>query len=129
MNKLWSYYLTRLLLAGIFGAFFVITGTPWWGGALVTLSLGALFVWAVHSGRYVVQPDGGVAPLRRDEQGQAIAAQSARNAFVVCALAIGAIIVYSGIVGVTQVPVALLNVVLTAAVITYFVSDVLLRTR
>jgi hypothetical protein len=91
--------------------------------------LSALFVWALHSGRYVVQSEGGVTPLRRDEQGQMIAAQSARNAFVVCALAIGAIIIYSGIVGVTQVPVAQLNVALTAAVITYFVSDVLLRRR
>jgi len=85
------------------------------------------FLWAPHSGRYVVHPELGVTALRRDEQAQAINDRAARNAFVIMGLALAGLAIYYGSYVHANVPVTLLSYTLILGVAVYFISDLRLR--
>ena len=129
MNRMSSYYLSRILISAALGGILALAGSPWW----MSVSIGALalafFVWAPRSGRYVVRPESGIAPLRRDERTQAINDRAARNAFVVAMLATAAAAIYFGLIARANVPVLVLNVTFALGLLTYFVSDAILRRR
>jgi hypothetical protein len=127
MTGLIYYYTSRALISAAFGALFAFVGTPWWGALVVGVVAFALFFWAPHSGRYVVQRDRGIKALRRDEFTQAIADKAARNAFVVTMLVLGGITIYFGTFVHSDVPIAMLGVVLGFGGATYFATDVRLR--
>jgi hypothetical protein len=122
-----SYYLSRALISLGFGAFFVLTGSPWWMAILFAGVAFGFFLWAPHGGRYVAHPEAGVTAMQRDERTQAIADKAARNAFVVLAFSVAGIVIYFGMYARTSVPVTVLNLTLVLAGLVYAVSDFWLR--
>ncbi len=129
MSGMRSYYISRIVVAVGFGALFFLGGAPWWQAALVALAAIAWFWWAPRSGRYQVNPELGMTPLRRDERSQGINDTAGRNAFIVVMLVTGATAVYAGLTGSTQVPVRALNWLLILGVVVYYGSDFWLRRR
>jgi hypothetical protein len=127
VNRMVGYYLTRVLISAALGGILALARSPWWMSVSVGVLALAFFIWAPRSGRYVVRPESGVAPLRRDERTQAINDRAARNAFVLCMLATAAAAIYFGLVARADVPVIVLDVTLALGLLTYFVSDAVLR--
>jgi len=127
MTGMRAYYSSRALISIAFGTLFVLTGSPWWMGLLMGALAFGFFLWAPHSGRYVVHPELGVTALRRDEQAQAINDRAARNAFVVMGLALAGLAIYYGSYVHANVPVTLLSYTLILGVAVYFISDLRLR--
>ncbi len=122
------YHVTRTFMAIALAALLALTGLAWWLAALAGALTLAWFLWAPRSGRYLVADEGGVAPLRRDERGQAVTDRAARNAFVVTALLLGALLLYYGhLVRQPLVPSSLVGLALAAGLLAYFVSDAWLR--
>lgn len=122
-----SYYVTRTALSVVFGGLLVFMGLPWWGALLASLGMWAFFLWAPHSGRYVVRSQNGVTPLRRDERAKAIRDQAARNALVATVLTLSAVIIYFGLFAPADVPVPIVSLVLVLGMLAYFASDFWLR--
>jgi hypothetical protein len=122
MSNLSVYYVSRTLLALAFGALFLAAGLPWWAAGAITAALIAFFLWAPTSGRYAIKTERGVAPMRKDEYGQEIRNQAARDAFIVTTLAMAGTILY-GFLAQTDVSIALLGLVLGLGWLSYFVSD------
>lgn len=127
MNRMVGYYLTRVLISAALGGILALAGSPWWMSVSIGVLALAFFVWAPRSGRYVVHSESGIAPMRRDERTQAINDRAARNAFVVSMLATAAAAIYFGLVAHANVPVLVLDVMLSLGLLTYFVSDAILR--
>jgi hypothetical protein len=117
-----NYYISRTLISLVFGGLFIAAGLPWWSAVPMSVVLLAFFLWAPKSGRYVVHPKGGVAPLRHDEYGQTVRKQAAQNAFVVTMLAVGGIAIY-GLITQTNISITLLSLIIALGWLTYFVSD------
>jgi nitrogen fixation-related uncharacterized protein len=117
------YIASRAALAAVLAAALCFGGLPWWSAALAGLLTLAFFLWALRSGRYVVQEKGGAVPLRRDERSQTVTDKSARNAFVVTVLAVAALTMVYGRVLEDSVPVSALVGVLGLAALTYALSD------
>lgn len=122
ISNLSSYYISRTLLALAFGGLFIAVGLPWWTAVPITLVMIAFFLWAPKSGRYMVQPKNGVAPLREDEYGRTIRNRAARDAFVVMTLGIIGAILY-GLIAQTDVSITRLGLIIILGWLTYFVSD------
>lgn len=122
-----GYYITRTLIAVAFGSLLVLARLPWWSALLVTASVLGFFLWAPRGGRYVVDAKGGIAPMRRDERTKAISDQAARNAFVCTMLALAGATVYFDFITPSDVPVAILSLVLALGMLSYFASDFWLR--
>ncbi len=118
---------SRAALAAIFGGALYLGGLPWWGAVPAGILVLVFFLAAPRSGRYVVEKEDGVAPLRRDERSRAIRDKAARNAFIVTVLAVAGLLLAYGRVLHAAVPVTALSAVLALAVITYAVSDLCLR--
>jgi hypothetical protein len=127
MNMRLSYYIARALVSAALGVVFALAGLPWWGALIVAVGVFALFVWAPHSGRYLVQSQGGPTPLRHDERTAAIRNQAARNGFVGIMLALAAAILYFGLIAPGDLPVAVPSFTLALGASVYFVSDYWLR--
>jgi len=127
MNRMFSYYLSRVLISAALGGILALAGSPWWMSVSIGILALAFFVWAPRSGRYVVRAESGMAPLRRDERTQIINDRAARNAFVVSMLATAAAAIYFGLVARTNVPVMVLDITFAVGLLTYFVSDAILR--
>jgi len=127
MTGMTSYYISRAVISVAFGALFAVTGSPWWTAMLIGGFVFAFFLWAPRSGRYSVHPELGITALRRDERTQVINDKAARNAFVVSMLTLGGITVYFGALALTNVPIAVLKLVIVIGALTYFVSDLWLR--
>ena len=84
MNRaLIPYYFSRGFLSAVFG-YLVSTGV----GLVTGVVLGGLtflgFLWYAHSGRYLIDYNTPLFPLRRDDRGNAI-----RNRAVVVAVTVG----------------------------------------
>jgi hypothetical protein len=122
MSNLTVYYVSRTLLALVFGVLFLVAGLPWWAAVPITAALIAFFLWAPKSGRYVIQTDRGVAPMQEDEYGREIRNQAARDAFVVTTLGMAGAILY-GFLAETDLSIAVLGVILGLGWLTYFASD------
>jgi hypothetical protein len=122
-----SYTITRASISVAFGGLLALSGLPWWGALLAGGMAFAFFLWAPRSGRYVVDPREGIAPLRRDERTKAIRDQAARNAFSATMVALAAVTIYYGVIAPNDVPVTILNAVLALGLLTYSASDYWLR--
>jgi uncharacterized membrane protein HdeD (DUF308 family) len=129
MTSMASYYISRAVISIAFGALFAVTGSSVWMALLMGGLAFAFFLWAPRSGRYAVHPELGITALRRDERTQLINDKAGRNAFVVSVLALGAITIYFGVFALTDVPLALLKLVIAVGALAYFVSDLWLRRR
>jgi hypothetical protein len=122
-----TYDVSRAALAVILGGALCLGGLPWWGAAPASILVLAFLLTARRSGRYVVQSEDGIAPLRRDERSRAIRDKAARNAFIVTVLAVAGLSIAYGRVLDAAVPGTALSVVLALAVVAYAVSDFYLR--
>jgi hypothetical protein len=127
MKDMLRYYLSRAFISMVFGGLVALVGTPWWGAVLVGMMMFAIFVWAPHSGRYLLHPELGTTPLRRDEYSQTINDKAARNAFVVSTLMIGGSVIYFGLIAPSNVPFVFLSLTLVLGWLTYFISNAWLR--
>ena len=127
MTGMKAYYISRASISVGLGLLLVLGGSPWWMAVAVTVVACAWFLAAPRIGRYAVHPELGVTALRRDERGSAINSAAARNAFVVCMLAVAGIIAYAGTAALDGVPIAFLQWLLILGIVIYFGSDVWLR--
>jgi hypothetical protein len=125
MTGMKAYYFSRAIISAAFGLLFALSGSPWWTAALVSAVAFAWFLVAPRIGRYSVHPEFGVTALRRDERAQVINDHAARNAFVICMLALGGLVIYFG--GAAVVSVGILRWILILGVAVYYVSDIWLR--
>ena len=121
-----SYTLTRVLIALVMG---ILIGykTFWWSGALVGVATLAFFLWAMSSGRYLVEPDGSATPMRLDERMRLIRDRAARTAFIMLMLVLAALAIYFGFIQPGDIPLQILLGVLGLGFLAYFVSDALQR--
>ena len=122
-----KYYASRVLMSVILAALMAAFGLVWWGAVLGGLLFFAVFVLLARSGRFVVQPEGGLAPLRRDEMGQEINRRAGLTGFVILVLGVGGLVFYYGAVAHSSVPVDLLGVALVLGVASYITTDFILR--
>lgn len=122
-----TYYVSRALLAAILAALMVAFGLAWWAAALTGLLIFAAFVLLARRGRYVVEPEGGPTPMRRDEMGQEINRRAGLNGFVVLVLGTGGLLFYYGVVAHSGVPINLLAAALALGVGAYILTDYSLR--
>ncbi|MCL4560871.1 MAG: hypothetical protein M1281_09685 [Chloroflexi bacterium] len=122
-----KYYLSRALFAIILAALMAAFGLIWWGAALIGLAIFAGFVVVGRSGRYVVDPKGGAAPMRRDELGQEINRRAGLSGFVTLILGLGALTIYYGGIAHSSVPVNLLEALLVLGLLAYILTDYRLR--
>ena len=121
------YLASRAAVAAVFGITLGFAGLPWWAAALLGAVALAFFAVAPWSGRYVVQPQGGIAPLRSDERARAIRDKATRNAFVLAILGVAVLVLVYGLILDAPVPIAALGGILGLATIAYAVSDACLR--
>jgi TRAP-type C4-dicarboxylate transport system permease large subunit len=126
MTGMKSYYVSRAIISVAFGALFA-AGSPWWTGILVGALAFAWFLLAPHIGRYSVHPEFGITALRRDERAQVINDKAARNAFVICMLVLGGMIIYFGTFAATSASIAVFKWLLILGVLIYYASDFWLR--
>ena len=120
MTGMAGYYTSRTLVAVLIGALLLGTGVPWWIATVTGAVVLTVFLWAPRSGWYLVRPGRGIAPLRRDERGQAIADRSARMAFVATVLSMAGCTVYFGLVAEDDVPVVALTAVIAFGWAVYY---------
>ena len=128
MNPMRNFYISRVIIALIFGALFIMIGAQWWMG--ITASTIALlgFLWAPRSGRYVKQVGAdGQTRLAHDEHTRSITDKAARNGFVTGMISLAAINLYYWKTGFETVPIELTQFVLIVGAITYAVSDIFIR--
>ena len=123
MKIMTSYYLSRAILALLFAILFIAAGAPWWAGILLGAGIMAFYIWAPKSGRYTVQSEAGVTPLRRDERSRDITNKAARNALLITVLALAFISLYYGNIANSDVPVHILDLIVLLAIASYFISD------
>jgi hypothetical protein len=122
-----AYYVSRGILSIAFGGLvYLFSGYPLAGvlGAVLPFSI---FLYLPKSGRYMVVPKEGTTALRRDEFTQSVNQRSGLYAWVVVAVAGGVLVLYYGLISPGGVPVSLLGLLLLAGMVTYYVSDYLLR--
>lgn len=122
-----KYYISRAVVSAFFGWLFVLAGSTWWTGALVGALAFLWFLAAPRLGRYAVDPDRGFMALQRDERTSAIHNTAARNAFVICMLAAGGVVLYAASQSMPAVPVALFQALLALGALVYYASDFWLR--
>jgi hypothetical protein len=122
-----NYYLSRMIISIVLGGLFALLGAQWWMAVLAGLLALAVFFYAPLSGRYTVQPDKGLTPLRRDEFSKSVTNKAGRNAFAFMMIALAGIVVYSLLSTHTVVTATALSVVLALGVIVFFVSDYWMR--
>ncbi len=127
MSGTGTYYLSRLVVTAFLVALLLYLGSPWYLAGLLGVLAAAFFFWAPRGGRYAPARDPMTAGLQRDEWGQVIAHRSARNGFVVMIVALGAGVLWFGLIAPSAVPIDVLALIGALGVLTYFVSDVWLR--
>ncbi len=123
-----SYTLTRVAIALVMG---ILIGykTFWWSGVLVGAAALTFFLWGSMSGRYLVDPEGGLTPMRLDERMRVIRDRAARDAYVTLMLALAALTLYRGMIQPGDLPAEALPGLLTVGFVAYFVSDALQRRK
>ncbi len=122
-----SYYASRAFFAIILAALLAAFGLPWWAAVLMGLLAFAAFVLLARSWRYVVQPEGGLTPMRRDEMGETINRKAGLNGFVALVLSVAALTFYFGAIVRTDVPVSLLIATLVIGLVVYIITDYRIR--
>jgi uncharacterized membrane protein len=130
MKKLRNYYISRAAVALVFGSLFYLIGSPWWAAVMAGLIALAGFAWAPHSGRYLKQVQAnGQVQLSRDENTRAIADRAGRNGFITTMIALAGVLLYFWWSGDDSVPLDLLMVVVMFGILTFAISDVMIRRR
>jgi hypothetical protein len=114
-------------MAAIFAAAMAAFGLVWWGAVLAGLLIMAAFVLLERSGRYVVQPGGGLSPMRRDEMALEISRRAGLNGFVTLVLGVSGLVFYYGVIVHGSVPVGLLGLALALGVAAYVITEYWLR--
>lgn len=123
-----NYFISRFIVALIFGALFIMLGSPWWVGIVAGVIALLGFLWAPRSGRYVRKVGiNGQTRLTHDENTRAIADKAARNGFIIGMITLAAVNLYYWRSGLTAVPLGVLQIVLLIVIITYAVSDIVIR--
>ena len=121
MKELTRYHLTRAPFAAALGALIVGLGQPWYLGVAVGLGVLIFFLWAPHSGRYLVRS--GVAPMRRDERTRAVAGAAARFAFGVTTLALAGLTLFLYLADRPDVPAPALLGIIALGWIAYLAAE------
>ena len=129
MSGMMRYYLSRTLIAAVFGLFFYMSGVPWWMALLTSARIIALFLWLPSSGRYVVKPEAGATPLRRDERSQQISNRAGSIAFAVVMIVTGMLLVFFGVIQPGDMPVHWLALVVALGALSYLTADIWLRRK
>ncbi|MCB9008599.1 MAG: hypothetical protein H6656_14725 [Ardenticatenaceae bacterium] len=70
-RELIPYYVSRAMLAVLFG-FYVAFSNAVWLGLLLGIVTFVGFLWYAHGGWYLIEPATPLYPLRRDKRGEAI---------------------------------------------------------
>jgi len=122
-----SYYISRGLIAILFGGLVYWFGGSILAGVLSAAAILAVFVYLPRSGRYRVNPEKGVSPMRRDEWSQNVNRRSGLYAWVVVTIAGSALVLYYGLISPGNVPLGMVGALLLLGVLTYYVSDFWLR--
>jgi hypothetical protein len=118
-----SYYISRGLIAILFGLLIYWFGGSILAGVLSTAAILAVFIYLPRSGRYRVDPEKGVAPLRRDDWSQYVNQRSGLYAWVVVSITGGALVFYYGLISPGNVPLGVMGALLLLGVLTYYASD------
>lgn len=129
MSGMMRYYLSRAVIAAALGLFLLIGGLPWWAALLATALVLVLFLWMPRSGRYILKPEAGAAPLRRDERSRQISNRAGSIAFAVTMTAVGVLAVCYGMILQSEVPAVWLSLVATLGLLAYYAADFWMRRR
>jgi len=122
-KKLLPYYLSRALIAALFGWMIASSSGSVITGILIGLLIFAGFVYYLHSGRFIVDETHPFFPLRRDEWAKTIHYKA-----LVAALAVGGI-AYALINGLNQyssLPEIPESLVLPAFALIYFAYSIVM---
>lgn len=118
MNRqLMPYYVSRAVLSALFGWFFSLNAGPWLG-VLAGLLVYAGFLWYAHSGRYLVETNNPLFPLRRDARARAIRDKATVTAVGVAGLAFLGLSIAAWILGFGH---QIGSLALVLGAVTYFV--------
>ena len=118
MNRqLMPYYVSRAVLSALFGWFFSLNAGPWLG-VLTGLLVYAGFLWYAHSGRYLVETNNPLFPLRRDARARAIRDKATVTAVGVAGLAFLGLSIAAWILGFGH---QIGSLALVLGAVTYFV--------
>lgn len=85
-KELIPYYISRLIIAALFGTLFALSSPNIWYGVIIGLIIYAGMIWYAHNARYIIDTSTPFFPLRRDERGKSI-----RDKALVYAVTIGAL--------------------------------------
>ena len=85
-KELIPYYISRLIVAVLFGTLFALSSPGIWYGITFGLIIYIGMIWYAHNGRYIIDTSTPLFPLRRDDRGKSI-----RDKALVYAVGIGAI--------------------------------------
>ena len=113
------YYLSRALVAIVFGALWVALGSSWWAGVLAGAAAFGLFLLAPRTGLYAVHPELGVTALAADERTRTVQDKAARIAFQLTIPALAAAEIYFSWAGFDAIPFAAVNYLLLFAIAVY----------
>lgn len=122
-----SYYISRSLIAALFGGLIYWFGGSILAGVLSAAAIMAVFIYLPRSGRYRVDPKKGAAPLRRDEWSQNVNQRSGLYAWVAVTITGGVLVLYYGLISPGDVPVGMIGALLLLGVLIYYLSDFWLR--
>lgn len=113
------YYLSRALVALVFGAIWVAFGSTWWVGVVAGAAAFGLSLLAPRTGLYAVRPGLGVTALALDERTRTVQDKAARIAFQLTIPALAGVEVYFGWAGSDAIPFTAVNYLLLFAVVVY----------
>ena len=93
------------------------------------LFIAAFYAWLPRSGRYVVQADSPLSPLRRDEREQTIGLRATAYGFVAVTMLLAAAVLGAAAFGRDSLSVELVSTILAVGMIARFAADFWLRRR
>lgn len=85
-QELIPYYISRGILAALFGALIILDSGQWWLGISTGILILAGFIWYAHGGLFRIDASMPLFPLRRDERSVEI-----RNGSLINAVACGGV--------------------------------------
>jgi hypothetical protein len=118
-----AYYVSRTAIAAGIGLLMGLTGLSWWLSVLAAAAVLVFFVWAPRSGRYMIDPAGGVAPMRIDERSRQVRDIAARNALMAGALGYAVVMVVAVVRDEEAVSLEVLGVLGAVAALAYVATD------
>lgn len=126
-KEMQNYYISRGIISIAFGLVVYLFTQLFWLGLLMIILIFGVFIYLPNSGRYKLEYDGGVTPMRRDEWTQRINDKAGRNAWILVALMGSFFILYFGLISPGDIPVYILGIIIFSGFAAYFISDFWLR--